>query len=152
MEGLKFDLPGTSYFLKRIFLKCFRARGTKLLKMLFSHLFPCNFYCSGRLKMEERSSTCSNVAISTIAAPFRRLRGSDRQTSSRRIGSLSVLRQCVYGSKAAAPCVGSSRLAADAGADLKAAELMTEQLNTRAVGSDAGAWMGGGKDRGVDVK
>lgn len=94
--------------------------------------------------MEEAfSSTCSNVAISTVAAPFRRLHGSARQPSSQQIGSPSVFCQYVYGSKAVSPQVGSHRPAADAGAGLKAAELATEQLHIRAVGCDTSGWMGG---------
>lgn len=101
--------------------------------------------------MEEAcSSTCSNLAISTVAAPFRRLHGSARQPSPQPIGSLSVLCLYVYGSKAVSLQVGSRRPAADAGEGLKAAELMTEQI--RGVGCGTSGWMGGCKDRGMDVK
>lgn len=68
------------------------------------------------------------------------------------IGSLSLLWQYVYGSKAVSPQVGSRRPAADAGEGLKAAELMSERLKIRAVGCGRSGWMGGCKDRGMDVK
>lgn len=94
--------------------------------------------------MEEAfSSTCSNVAISTVAAPFRRLHGSARQPSPQPIGSLSALWRYVHGSKAASPRVGSRRPAADAGEGLKAAELMREELKIRAVGCGTSGWTGG---------